>query len=94
MSPVTPNRILRALSAFRCRRIMLCIPLLEPWRAPWLLVGALAGWAFFTVVVWGSVYYHLRTGAPETVGHQLAPGVAAHDEHLLARQRGQVERSQ
>ena len=44
--------------------LVLCVPLLEPWRAPWLLVGALAGWAFFTVVVWGSVYYHLRTGAP------------------------------
>jgi hypothetical protein len=44
------------------------VPLLEPWRAPWLLVGALAGYAFFTVVVWGSVYYHLRTGAPWTNG--------------------------
>ena len=44
--------------------LVLCVPLLEPWRAPWLLAGALAGWAFFTVVVWGSVYYHLRTGAP------------------------------
>jgi hypothetical protein len=41
----------------------LSIPLLEPWRAPGLLLGALAGWLFFTVVVWGSVYYHLRTGA-------------------------------
>jgi hypothetical protein len=40
------------------------VPLLEPWRAPALLAGALAGYAFFTVVVWGSVYYHLRTGAP------------------------------
>jgi len=39
------------------------VPLLEPWRAPALLAGALAGYAFFTVVVWGSVYYHLRTGA-------------------------------
>ena len=38
------------------------VPLLEPWRAPALLAGALAGYAFFTVVVWGSVYYHLRTG--------------------------------
>ena len=37
------------------------VPLLEPWRAPGLLAGALAGYAFFTVVVWGSVYYHLRT---------------------------------
>jgi glycosyl transferase family 2/type I phosphodiesterase/nucleotide pyrophosphatase len=40
------------------------LPLLEPWRAPGLLAGALAGYLFFTVVVWGSVYYHLRTGAP------------------------------
>ena len=39
------------------------VPLLEPWRAPALLAGALAGYLFFTVVVWGSVYYHLRTGA-------------------------------
>ena len=44
------------------------VPLLEPWRAPWLLTGALAGYAFFTVVVWGSVYYHLRTDAPWTNG--------------------------
>jgi hypothetical protein len=43
----------------------LSVPLLEPWRAPvLLLLGAVAGWLFFTVVVWGSVYYHLRTGAP------------------------------
>ncbi|MEA2332274.1 MAG: hypothetical protein QOH58_2412 [Thermoleophilaceae bacterium] len=41
-----------------------CVPLLEPWRAPALLAGALAGWACFTVVIWGSVYYRLRTGAP------------------------------
>src|ERR671918_493288 len=40
------------------------VPLLESWRAPGLLAGALAGWLVFTVVVWGSVYYHLRTGAP------------------------------
>jgi Glycosyl transferase family 2/Sulfatase/Type I phosphodiesterase / nucleotide pyrophosphatase len=39
------------------------VPLLEPWRAPALLAGALAGYLVFTVVVWGSVYYHLRTGA-------------------------------
>jgi hypothetical protein len=39
------------------------IPLLEPWRAPALLGGALAGYLFFTVVVWGSIYYRLRTGA-------------------------------
>jgi hypothetical protein len=44
------------------------VPLLEPWRAPGLLAGALAGYFFFTVVVWGSVYYHLRTGAPWTNG--------------------------
>ncbi len=44
------------------------VPLLEPWRAPALLAGALAGYAFFTVVVWGSVYYRLRTGAPWTNG--------------------------
>jgi len=44
------------------------LPLLEPWRAPALLAGALAGYLFFTVVVWGSVYYHLRTGAPWTNG--------------------------
>jgi hypothetical protein len=42
------------------------LPLLEPWRAPALLVGALAGYAFFTVFFWGSLYYHLRTGAPWT----------------------------
>ena len=44
------------------------VPLLEPWRTPALLAGALAGYALFTVVVWGSVYYHLRTGAPWTNG--------------------------
>jgi hypothetical protein len=42
------------------------VPLLEPGRAPGLLVGAVAGYAFFTVVVWGTVYYRLRTGAPWT----------------------------
>jgi Glycosyl transferase family 2/Sulfatase len=41
-------------------------PLLEPWRAPGLLAGALAGYVFFTVVLWGGIYYHLRTGAPWT----------------------------
>src|SRR5688500_15549669 len=35
---------------------------LEAWRDPGLLLVGLAGYAFFTVVVWGSVYYHLRTG--------------------------------
>jgi hypothetical protein len=43
-------------------------PLLEPWRAPALLTGALAGWAFFTVGLWGTVYYRLRTGARWTNG--------------------------
>ncbi len=47
---------------------LVCVPLLEPWRAPALLLGAVVGWAFFTVVVWGSVYYHLRTGAPWSNG--------------------------
>src|SRR5215210_2974441 len=42
------------------------LSLLEPWRAPWLLAGAVAGYLVFTVLVWGSVYYHLRTGAPWT----------------------------
>src|SRR4051812_3182805 len=42
------------------------VPLLEPWRDPALLVGALAGYATFTVLIWGSLYYHLRTGAPWT----------------------------
>jgi len=40
------------------------VPLLEPWRAPGLLLGALAGYLFFTVLLWGTLYYHLRTGAP------------------------------
>jgi glycosyl transferase family 2/type I phosphodiesterase/nucleotide pyrophosphatase len=40
------------------------VPLLEPWRAPGLLLGAFAGYAFFTVLFWGSLYYRLRTGAP------------------------------
>ena len=43
---------------------LVSLPLLEPWRASTLFAGALAGYVFFTVVVWGSVYYHLRTGAP------------------------------
>ena len=45
---------------------LLSVPLLEPWRAPSLLLGALAGYAFFTVFFWGSLYYRLRTGAPAT----------------------------
>src|SRR4051794_16195578 len=44
----------------------LVVPLLEPWRDPALLGGALAGYLFFTVLIWGSLYYHLRTGAPWT----------------------------
>src|SRR5215217_6535117 len=50
--------------AFLWLAALVALPLLEPWRAPGLLAGALAGYAFFTVVVWGSAYYHLRTGAP------------------------------
>jgi Glycosyl transferase family 2/Type I phosphodiesterase / nucleotide pyrophosphatase len=48
--------------------LLVSVPLLEPWRAPGLLAGALAGYLVFTVLVWGSVYYHLRTGAPWTNG--------------------------
>jgi CTP:molybdopterin cytidylyltransferase MocA len=48
--------------------LLISIPLLEPWRAPALLAGALAGYFAFTVLVWGSLYYHLRTGAPWTNG--------------------------
>ncbi len=39
---------------------------LEIWRAPGLLAVGLGGWALFTVVVWGGLYYRLRTGAPWT----------------------------
>jgi glycosyl transferase family 2/type I phosphodiesterase/nucleotide pyrophosphatase/sulfatase-like protein len=42
------------------------LPALEPWRAPGLLAGALAGYLFFTVFFWGTLYYRLRTGAPWT----------------------------
>ena len=45
---------------------VISIPLLEPWRAPALLAGALAGYVFFTVLFWGTLYYRLRTGAPWT----------------------------
>ena len=45
---------------------LVCVPLLEPWRAPSLLAGAVAGYLLFTVGIWGSLYYHLRTGAPWT----------------------------
>jgi hypothetical protein len=48
--------------------LLASVPLLEVWRAPGLLAGAVAGWALFTVVVWGSIYYRLRTGAPWTNG--------------------------
>jgi len=44
----------------------LAVPILEPWRAPALLAGALAGYLVFTVFVWGGLYYRLRTGAPWT----------------------------
>src|SRR5215218_356920 len=44
------------------------VPLLEPWRAPALLAGALAGYFVFTVLVWGTLYYRLRTGAPWSNG--------------------------
>src|SRR3954447_25130588 len=42
------------------------VPLLEPWRAPGLLAAALAGYFAFTVLLWGTLYYRLRTGAPWT----------------------------
>jgi Glycosyl transferase family 2/Sulfatase/Type I phosphodiesterase / nucleotide pyrophosphatase len=48
--------------------LLVSIPLLEPWRAPGILAGALAGYLVFTILVWGSLYYHLRTGAPWTNG--------------------------
>src|SRR3712207_761526 len=31
------------------------VPLLEPWRAPALLLGALGGYLFFTVLFWGTL---------------------------------------
>ena len=46
--------------------LALAVPPLEPWRAPALVAGALAGWVFFTVFFWGTLYYRLRTGAPWT----------------------------
>ena len=42
------------------------VPLLEPWRLPGLLAAALAGYFAFTILLWGTVYYRLRTGAPWT----------------------------
>ena len=48
---------------------LLLIPGLLILGAPGGLTAVgLGGWLFFTVVVWGSVYYHLRTGAPWTNG--------------------------
>ena len=69
------------------------VPLLEPWRAPALLLGALAGYVFFTVFFWGTLYYRLRTGAPWTnfprfwrlVADQLRP-----DERQRARAGAEV----
>ena len=46
--------------------VLAAVPLLEMWRAPALLLGALAGYLFFTVLFWGTLYYRLRTGAPWT----------------------------
>ena len=40
----------------------------SPGARPRCSLGALAGYVFFTVVLWGSIYYHLRTGAPWTNG--------------------------
>ena len=40
--------------------------LLEPGRAGGLLLVGFGGYVFFTVFFWGSLYYHLRTGAPWT----------------------------
>src|SRR6187551_325564 len=37
--------------------LAISVPLLEPWRAPGLVLGALAGWVFFTVFFWGTFYY-------------------------------------
>ncbi len=39
---------------------------LQGWEALGLLAVGLGGWVFFTVFFWGSLYYHLRTGAPWT----------------------------
>ena len=54
--------------ALLCLALVVSIPLLELWRAPGLLAGALAGYFVFTVLGWGTVYYRLRTGAPWTNG--------------------------
>jgi hypothetical protein len=48
---------------------LLLVPALAVLGAPGGLTAVgLGGWVFFTVVVWGSIYYHLRTGAPWTNG--------------------------
>jgi hypothetical protein len=41
---------------------------LDAGRSLGLIAIGLGGWLLFCVVVWGSVYYHLRTGAPWTNG--------------------------
>jgi hypothetical protein len=41
---------------------------LEGWASLGLIAVGLGGWLLFTVVIWGSIYYHLRTGAPWTNG--------------------------
>jgi Glycosyl transferase family 2/Type I phosphodiesterase / nucleotide pyrophosphatase len=48
--------------------LLAATPALELWRAPALLAGAVAGYFLFTVLVWGTVYYRLRTGAPWSNG--------------------------
>src|SRR3954453_19614130 len=42
------------------------IPLLEAWSAPGLLAAVTGAHAAVTGLLWGSLYYHLRTGAPWT----------------------------
>src|SRR4051794_12425700 len=42
------------------------IPLLEPWRAPPLLIAAASAYATFTLLLWGSLYYPPRPRAPWT----------------------------
>jgi hypothetical protein len=57
--------------ALRGRALLwvMLIPALVVLGAPGGLTAVgLGGWLFFTVVVWGSIYYHLRTGAPWTNG--------------------------
>jgi hypothetical protein len=39
---------------------------LEGYDSLGLIAVGLGGWVFFTVFFWGSLYYHLRTGAPWT----------------------------